>query len=65
MGQLAGVGCGFEQKREKTHRHGPQCADCWGVEVGGGRGVYGGLVVMDGDLTGGGEHTIQCTDNVF
>lgn len=26
---------------------------------------YGGWMVMDGDLPGGGEHTIQCKDDVL
>ena len=32
---------------------------------GGGGGGYRGITVMDGDLTGGDDHTIQCTDDVW
>ena len=30
-----------------------------------GEGIEGGYMVMEGDVTWGGEHPIQCTDDVI
>ena len=55
-----------KKQRRKTHRRGKQFGDC----PGGGRWreeeeSMGGLVVLDGDMTWGGEHIVQCTDDVL
>ena len=35
-------GGGIEQKRKRTHGHGQQCSDCWGIE--GIRGINGNVI---------------------
>ena len=67
MGGLGGKGDGIKQRKEKPHRNRQQHGDyqkkrAGGVEVEESKGEE---IVREGDLTWGGEHTIQHTDDIL
>lgn len=52
---------------ERWNKKGKFMATVWGLlGGGGGAGGHGGNKrLMEGDLTRAGEHTVQCTEDVF